>query len=68
MFGEMIKKYCPTCKKDVTINVSVGYWVDGKTYYTDYSCYTCHTDLCEEDREALKLAKENGKEIGIIMT
>lgn len=68
MFGTNIKKYCPVCKKDIGFNISTSFSVDGKEYFTHCFCPICHTDLSVEDRKALKLAKEEGKDIGVCMS
>jgi hypothetical protein len=67
MFGRIINKFCPNCKKDVKVDISVGYFVDGKHYYTGCVCRTCKTDLSVEDRKVLQLARESGKDIGVAM-
>lgn len=68
MFGNTIKRFCPTCNKEVNVDVSMGFIVDDDIYYTYCKCYECNTDLSAKDRQIIAQAKKDGKSIGVIMS
>lgn len=67
MFGRVIEKHCTSCKKDSTHQVSVGYSHDGVTYYGSILCPECNKDLAEEDRLVIQKARDEGKNVTVIM-
>lgn len=67
MFGKVIRKHCPTCKNDSSYDVSVCFAHEGVEYCGSLLCPDCKTDLAEADRKEIQKAKDEGKDICVIM-
>lgn len=67
MFGETLEKHCSNCEENVKYTTTVLYMIDGKEYTNSFICPKCHEDLAEEDREAIRKARNEGKNIAIVM-
>lgn len=67
MFGEILKKYCPTCKEDVNYTTAVLYMIDGKEYTDTFYCPRCNEDLAKEEREIIRKAQNEGKDVVVVM-
>lgn len=59
MFGKTIERYCANCKENIKCNVSVGFHIEGKTYYNICFCPNCKSDLTIEDKKIIEKAKKD---------
>ena len=67
MFGITLKKNCPSCNEEVKYISSVIYSIDGQDYTDTFICPNCNEDLAKEEREIIRKARIEGKDIGVIM-
>lgn len=67
MFGQVIKKHCTDCNKDVQELATAVYSVGDIDYVEELNCPDCGKDLAGSDRQALKKAQEEGKSIYLII-
>lgn len=67
MFGETLKKYCPKCKEDVKYTTTILYMIDGKEVTDTFYCPKCNEDLAKEEREFIRNARNEGKDVVVVM-
>lgn len=67
MHGQMLEKYCPSCKEDVKLITTILYMVDGKEYTDKFDCPKCNEDLAKEERELIEDARKTGKSVIAVM-
>lgn len=67
MFGETLIKHCPNCKENVKYTTAILYMIEGVEYTATFICPKCKTDLAEEDREFIRKARIEGKNVVAVM-
>lgn len=67
MFGEVVKRYCNNCEKEVSEITTVGVEINGETLYPGIRCPYCNANLSERDEELIAKAKEDGRSFGVVM-
>lgn len=67
MFGEIVKRYCNNCEKEISEIATVGIEINDETLYPGIKCPHCNANLFERDEELISKAREEGMSFGVVM-